>query len=327
MMYYWLAGALCLAVLFLVIAMASVFCLAGLRIVRPLLRSLTPKVAASLLFTIRVLPVFLAGLVAFGFVLPAFFKFEPRSTSEVMGPKLLALALAGTVAVLAMVWRGLRLLPTTAPTPKEWQMRSQELRIEGCSVPVHRVDGEGALLAVTGLLRPRVFVGRNVTELLSQEELSAALAHELAHVRSFDNLRQFLLRMTRPPAWLDKLFGNDAAWVAASEVAADEEALQGGASALDLSSALVKIARLTRWADPNLAWGACQFVPEGLTSGVEMRVAHLAQWLEHTPRRKPPPHRQRSSLLLAIAMAAVTYAVCLNTALPWIHEGLELIVR
>src|SRR5260370_14422954 len=38
---------------------------------------------------------------------------------------------------------------------------------------------------------------REVVQLLSAEELSAAIAHERAHVRSFDNLKQMLLKITR----------------------------------------------------------------------------------------------------------------------------------
>jgi hypothetical protein len=323
--YYWLAAALCLSVLFLVIAVVSPLCWASLRCLRTALYRLEPRETASLLFALRILPVVLGAVAALTLALPAFLEYEPRATGEGMSAKLGLLALAGSLALGAMAWRGARLLYLTAQVRRQWQTHAQPIRIDGFALPVHCVDGAGPLLSVTGVFRPKIFVGRDSVRLLSPQELSAALSHEMAHVRSFDNLKQFLLRITQPPKWLARFAGNDAGWIAAAEIAADDDALQGGASALDLSSALVKIGRLTPCRVEAVL--ASQLVPERSLSAVEMRVARLERWLEESPSPKKAYQPRPSRILLPVLAAAMIYAVCIGSALPWVHEALEMIVR
>jgi Zn-dependent protease with chaperone function len=333
MNFYLLAAALCLSVWFLVLVGASVAFEAATRLCRPWLdsstpRSWSPRSKAGFLFVLRSLPVLLSGGIAFGMALPSFLRFEPRSTSEPLGPKLTVLAIAGAGVLLAMAVRSVRLLWATTKIQKEWRRRAREMRVEGCKVPVYAVDGSPALLSVTGVVRPRVFVASSVTEVLSPEELSAALAHEMAHVRSLDNLKQLFLKTTRPPAWLDRfLMGNaDADWTVTSEVAADEDALDAGASVLTLSSALVKIGRLQRSASgPRMI--ASHFIPEGLPSCLQMRVAHLEQRLAEGPRNKTRGPSPFYATLSCLVVAGLVYAGVIGSVLPWVHEALEMIVR
>jgi Zn-dependent protease with chaperone function len=333
MNFFLLAAALCLSVWFLVFVGASVASEAASRLCRSWLnssttRSWSPRSKAGFLFTVRSLPVLLSGVIALGMALPSFLKFEPRSTSEPLGPKLMVLAIAGAGVLLAMAVRGVRLLRATARIQKQWRQRAREIRVEGCNVPVYAMEGSPALLSVTGVVRPKVFVASAVTQALSPEELSAALAHEMAHVRSLDNLKQFFLKTTRPPAWLDRFqAGNaDAGWAVTSEVAADEDALDAGASVLALSSALVKIGRLQGSASgPRMI--ASHFIPEGLHSCLQMRVAHLERRLAEGPRKKNRRSGPLYATLSCIVVAALVYAGCISIVLPWIHETLEMIVR
>lgn len=333
MTFYLLAAALCLSVWFLVLLGASVVFQTAFRLCRPWLDSSTPRLwsqrsRAGFLFAVRFWPVLLSGVVALGIALPSFLKFEPRSTGEGIGLKLTTLAVAGAVALLAIVLRALRLLHATARIQKRWMQRAREMQVEGCKVPVYTMDASPALLSVIGMVRPKVFVANVVTQVLSAEELSAALAHEMAHVRSLDNLKQLFLKMTRPPAWLDRfLAGNaDAGWAMTSEVAADEDALDNGISVLDLSSALVKIGRLQGSASgpPMLA---SHFIPEGLDSCMQLRVAHLERRLTEGPRKKNRSSRLLYTTVSGIVVAALVYAGCISIVLPWVHEVLEMIVR
>jgi Zn-dependent protease with chaperone function len=337
MTFYLLAAALCLSVWFLVLLGASVACQAASRLCQTWLdssprswsqRSWSQRSRAGFLFAVRFLPFLLSAVVALGIALPSFLKFEPRSTVEAIGPKLTTLALAGAMVLLAMALRAVRLLHATARIQKQWLRSAREVRVEDCKVPVYTSDASPALLSVTGMVRPKVFVANAVTQILSAEELSAALAHEMAHVRSLDNLKQLFLKTTRPPAWLDRFLAPnaDADWATTSEVAADEDALDSGVSALDLSSALVKIGRLQGPASgPQMI--ASHFIPEGLDSCMQLRVAHLERRLTEGPRKK----NRRSSPLYAtvscIVVAALVYAGCMGIVLPWVHEMLEMIVR
>jgi Zn-dependent protease with chaperone function len=325
MSFYLLGAALCLSVVFLVTAGSSVFCHVLLSVSARLYRSGPARRAADLLFAIRVLPVVLPGVAALGFALPAFLKLEPHSTGEAVGLKLVILALAGTAIVTATFFHGARLLLHTARVRKQWRASARPWQVAGCELPVYCVEGAGALLSVTGIVRPAVFVARTVTQILSPEELRAALAHEMAHVRSFDNLKQFLLKLT--PQW-SKAQGHDAAWAMATEVAADEEALDSGASVLDLSSALIKIGRLDSLNGAAASMLASHFAPNGPGSCVQLRVAYLERRLADAPRRDDAPRRRHHGATVScIILAALAYAACLQVFLPWIHEALEMIVR
>jgi hypothetical protein len=325
-MFYVLCITLCLAVMFIVIAGAGVFCIFCSRFLRPLVRSATPRTAANLLFTIRTLPILSAFLVTFGFALPAFLKFEPRSTSELMGSQLFGLAALGAFVLSVIAIRGTRMAKATMVAQRHWRIHSKKLHIEGVNIPLYCVEDEPALLAVSGVFQPKIFVGRQIVETLSASELSAALTHETAHVRSFDNLKQLLLRITRPPRWLNIFRMADVQWTSASEIAADEAALASGASVLDLSSALVKVGRLNHdRAVPDMVI-ASHLLP--VPTAMEMRVMHLQRLLEEDsrlPRQVGRPGRKYMRYVPLVVL--LSYGACVNAALPWIHEALEFLVR
>jgi len=318
-MFYTLCVALCLAVLFIVMTGAGLVCSVCFWFFRPLLRQASPRLAANLLFTIRALPLLLAVLVTFGFVLPAFLKFEPRSTSELMGSPLMGLAILGALLLLVIGARALRLISATRQLQKQWQLAATRLRIPAIDVPVYQVDGAVTLLAVSGMFRPKIYVGRQVAATLTSAELSAALIHEMAHVSSLDNLKQFVLRITRLSSQVD------VEWMNVSEIAADEVALARGASVLDLSSAVIKVGRLGRGVRLQDAIVACHLLPASAGSSMEMRVTHLQNLLEGNCQ--PRAIGQKSYGLYSILLLFIAYITCVNAVLPWIHEALEFLVR
>ncbi|HKF23418.1 MAG TPA: M48 family metalloprotease [Candidatus Angelobacter sp.] len=327
MMFYLLAAALCLAVFFLVMGATLVVCNAGLRMARPLVASWAPRNAANLLFSVQVLPFGLGSVAALGIALPAFLKFEPRATSELLNAKLIFLATGGAVVITAMAARAIWAWRATARAVAQWRTLSTDLHIPGVGRPVHRVEQDSPLMAVAGLLRPRIFVGRSIVQVLGPDELAAALAHEEAHARSFDNFKQLWFRIVRLPEWLEQLAPGKAAWDSLSEMAADEDALAEGASPLDLSSALIKVARLEHCPlHGDLV--ACQFMPDGGASALELRAARLEQWLASGASPRTPKIRDwRWMTVLAVSGAALLYVTFLGSLLPWMHEALEALVR
>src|SRR5262249_55279956 len=164
---------------------------------------------------------------------PAFLRHEPHSSGEPISSKLWLLAFAGAVLLIAMMARGARVLWATAKVERRWRANShRELKIDGVGARLYCVNSESPLLAVTGFFRPKIFVAHEVLHLLSPGELRAAVAHEMDHIRRLDNLKQFLLKITRLPRWLGA--AQDSSWTLASECAADAGALARGASVLDL---------------------------------------------------------------------------------------------
>lgn len=325
-MFYALACVLCLAVLFIVLAGATLLAWLGLWSGKRFLHFLSAGGRANLLFLLRALPFFLACLAALGFALPAFLRFEPRSSNEMVGWRLLALAALGALATGLVFVRSWRIIHATQCAQKQWRSRSRQFKISGVDVPLYCVDAPAPLLAVTGWLRPRIFVAQTVIEKLSSRELFAAIAHELAHVSAGDNLKQLVLKTSGTPRWLNSFRSSDTSWLNASEMAADEGALSSGASALDLGSALVKVGGLSRQASAGDMVAVSQLLPANGRSCVEMRVLHLRELLENEDQA--PQSKGRSCwAVVAVVGLVVCYAMCVGTVLPFVHEMLELLVR
>ncbi|HEY2115064.1 MAG TPA: M56 family metallopeptidase [Candidatus Angelobacter sp.] len=331
-MFYLLSISLCCAVFFIVLAGSSALCMWAGRLSLPAASSLTSTTAANLLFTIRILPVFLASLATFGFVLPALLKFEPRSTGELVGWPLFGLAILGCAVLIVMLIRTATILRSTRLVGAKWRRHSKKLSLENTDVPVYCLDdagaGPGSVLAVLGFLRPKIFVAKQIVDKLTPAELMAAVEHERAHVTSFDNLKQLVFKVTRIPRWL-RVFGvADSAWTNASEIAADEAALASGISVLDLSSALIKVAALSTHAVVGKTVAASHLVPMESGSCLRARVDRLQEILAgDDPARCTSSRKHMSKSAISLVLAVIAYAACVNTALPWVHEVLEALVR
>lgn len=327
-MFYLLSISLCCAVFFIVLAGTSALCIWAGRLARPAASSLAPTTAANLLFAIRILPVLLASLATFGFVLPALLKFEPRSTGELVGWPLLGLAILGTVVFIVMSLRAANIIRSTRVAEATWIRHSKKLLLENTDVPVYCLDGAGgSVLAVLGFLRPKIFVAKQIVDTLTPAELMAAVEHERSHVSSFDNLKQLVLKVTRIPGWL-RVSGADSAWTNASEIAADETALASGISVLDLSSALIKVAALSTRAVVGKTVAASHLVPIESGYCLRARVDRLQEILDGgNPLRQAPRRNRIGKIVISLAIAAITYAACISAVLPWVHETLEALVR
>jgi Zn-dependent protease with chaperone function len=335
MTFYALALCVCLAVWFLAIAATFLLGLPVQRVLwgrKDVLRIVrveqSPSATANLLFAIRTLPLSLALVFTVGFALPAFLRHEPHLAGEAISVKLWLLAAAGALLLAAMVVRGARMLWATSEAEKNWRASSQPhpVKIAGVKARLYCVDSGSPLLAVTGFFRARIFVAREVLRVLSSGELQAALAHEMDHVRRFDNLKQFLLKITRMPRWLGG--SQELSWTQASEVAADAGALARGASALDLAAALVKIAALKR--GPALGDGiaASHLLPDLPGSPLEARVLRLQRVIDNDPgcQQRQAAHGPRRTILL-VALPVLLYIAAVSAVLPAVHEALELLVR
>lgn len=322
-MFYVLCIALCLAVLFLVLSAAIALLLPLSNVVRRFALKANPENAADVILGVRIAPFVLAAMAGIGLVIPAFLEFEPRSTREMLDWPLLALALSGAAVLLVIVGRMAAMLRATWKLERHWMAESSRLDLEGVRCPVYCVKNATSLLAITGTFRPRIFISAEVGEALNRQELSAALAHEMAHLGSFDNFKQLLLRSLALPFTAFRAL--DRAWISVSEIAADEDAVRSGASALELSSALVKVGRLSGRLNPISRLAASHLVPEGCGASTSIRAAHLSELLnrEVTPNGRP----SRMALVRMGFVLAAIYCASLSALLPAVHEALEWMVR
>jgi hypothetical protein len=120
------------------------------------------------------------------------------------------------------------------------------VHLPGLGIPAFAIDAAFPVVAVVGILRPRLFVARSVLDTCSADQIDAILAHEGRHVRAHDNLRRAMLAIVPDFVALmpfaDRLH---TAWHDAAEEAADDAAgLRGDAGRVSLAEALVRVARL-----------------------------------------------------------------------------------
>lgn len=103
------------------------------------------------------------------------------------------------------------------------------------------VDGLPNPAFTVGWVRPHIYVASRLAEALSDEELSAVLAHEHAHVRRRDPARLSVLRFVGCALfWLPALRRLAADAADDAEIAADDRAVRG--EPLVLASAILKLA-------------------------------------------------------------------------------------
>jgi Zn-dependent protease with chaperone function len=278
-----------------------------------LLRAAEQSVA-DLLFLLRVLPLFASIFITAAFVVPSFDMLEPRSINEGTGTLPLAF---GAAALLLIAYGSYRVIAAQVRTSRivaGWLEGASPLETNGRTTTLcsrHQIPP----LTLVGMREPRVLVSEAAFALLGRDELQVALRHELAHIRSWDNLKKLVFRFAPFPG-LTKMEG---AWSQAAELAADDAAVSNQSDALDLASALVKLSRLV----PVEAAPACTvgFV----TGSIRARIARLLAWDEAggARQRRIPRWIAIPPVLVAVFCAFVTYGPVLAIT----HEMTEWLVR
>jgi len=159
-------------------------------------------------------------------------------------------------------------------------------------------------------------VSERALEVLEEPEMRAAIEHELAHVRSRDNLKKLFLHTCAFPF----LYTIDRAWLQAAEIAADDHAARSEKSAVDLASALLKIARLGyRAKAPDLAMS---LVLTG--NSLERRVARLLAW---EPRTRVTAEKVTGAAVFSSFGAVALTAISYSWLLVQMHALTELLIR
>lgn len=289
---------------------------------------------AQVLLYLRLLPLACALLFVGGFIVPAYLHHEPHQTDEVVGFKLALFAALCFAGLALAAWRGLHSVVATRRLVADWLGHAERVELAGVRVPVYRLRHRFPVIAVVGIARPRLFIAAHLFDELSAEELRAAVLHEHGHLAAHDNLKRAALRACRDVLMLVPAGRTlDNAWVEHSEAAADEHAARAGGAllALDLASALVKIARLVpAGATPRMPAGAFLIGDVG-TAGLAGRIRRLAYLA--TNETPPPLHTSNAALNYALA-GALTAALAVSATAAFsqphflepLHGALEHVV-
>ena len=236
---------------FLVVALATYAIATGIasfgvpliwRFRRPRSTSIT---YANDLLRLRLAPA-ATGLIASLCAIVAFNRFEPRSSGETMGVLLVLSACASPLAFLVGSARLTTAWWRTRCAMRSWMAHATPIALAGLDIPCFVVEAEFPIVAVVGIVRPRLMIARAVLDHCSPEELAAVLAHERAHIARHDNARYALFQAAPDPLlWSASLREMIASWHDATEEAADDAtSREGDASRLNLAAALVRVARL-----------------------------------------------------------------------------------
>jgi Zn-dependent protease with chaperone function len=273
--------------------------------------------AADFLFGLRILPFVAAFLVTVAFAVPSFFLLEPREIEEPLGWVPLASGIFGAGLAISGVVNALVALRKASGAIAAWTLAAQKIPVD-ISVPVLRITPAVPAMTATGIVRPRILVSGTAESLLSRPELSAALNHEIAHVRRRDNLRKLLLRFVA----FAGMRGLERAWLETSEMAADDAAVFSAEEALELASALIKLSR-SNPAPPEVDLTAA--LVHSPASVMNARVERLIAWdgvVQPQPRSFAAWYGVGSALAI-LALFAVSYSQLLIGA----HAITEWLVR
>lgn len=173
-----------------------------------------------------------------------------------------------------------------------------------------------------GLLRPRIEVDARVAVEMDDDQLVAALLHEVSHARDLDPLRIALAQVALAVNPFGGLLRSELQrWRAAREARCDSEAVDSGAKALALAAAIVGAARPRPCPTPAS--------PLAVPLGGELRVVQLRvqRLLGGTGVGK---RRERSFWIVAAASLLLLLSLphAVGTApLDIFHRGVESIVH
>jgi Zn-dependent protease with chaperone function len=262
------------------------------------------------LLAIRLGPAIVAAVFTVLVFLPVHWRFEPLDSDESFGFVVRGLALVSGALLVRAGWRAYRALRQSAA------LQSLVMPTLGRAGDRAYVSDRHEGISLAGVFRTRVIVGSEACARLTPAELDVAIAHERAHERSRDNLKR--LAMCCAPDFLGGTgIGRrlEAAWRAAAECQADALAVAGSETrAVDLASALVKVARVTSDSPTAVrppVWSTFHEAPL-----LETRVRRLLN-------REPSAEIGRHRLSLSCVMAAVAGSIWMSGhQLHWLTETL-----
>jgi Zn-dependent protease with chaperone function len=270
------------------------------------------------------MPILVSLVTIFGFILPSFLLFEPRKSGETVTLKLAVVIAVAAFGLVAAAFRIFGSWWQTRRLVAEWTRKAEPLDLEGVSIPAFTIEHEFPVFAVVGLLRPRLFIAKQVLATLDQNEIAAVIGHERGHIHARDNLKRLAMRLTSDILVAPIGRSLESIWSEAAEAAADEFAVEQGGSpaALHLASALIKIARVIpdRYAPlPNVSFAF--ETGEALTKRIR-RLMQLAEGVEMSLDRSPVGY-------VAVALLAALVCVVLATdssILARIHSFSEIVL-
>ena len=314
-MYFVLGLSIVLAALLLCNSCTSLISSLLWRVLGPrAVKRLSAASCSSIIFLLRTFPIVLGIVCVSLLLIPAYIEHEPRDGHEPVSLKLALIACASGIGLALALFRGLAAWRATSRLNSDWLRHAERIDLPQVKIPSYRFRHKFPVIAIVGVIRPRLFIAEQIFDSLGKEELMAAIEHEAGHVVANDNFRRGLMRASRDVLLMIPSGRSlDRAWVEASEAAADEYAAgRGRQVALDLASALVKIARLIpAGMKPAMPAGAFLIAVEE-ASGVKARVRRLMQLAEEKRLQRGRALITRIPMWIPVTLTILVAALAAN---------------
>jgi len=261
-----------------------------------------PAVRADRLLRWHLLPTALAITILI-FAAIGLYRFESREGDELLGGTFWVAGTFGASLLLLMAARLVRMWWQTQRLLRAWLSSATPIARRDVTIPVFAIHTGFPIVAVIGVLRPRLVIDAQVLRACTDEEVTAILAHERGHLLRWDNLRRTAYAAV-PRPW----FSSDLreSWRDATEEAADDlAAATGHDTRFHLATALLRVSRLAPHPDDVNGWRE-QLPTSALYRGenIESRIRRLVD-------TAPTPDRARRSWLtpLLVGMLGVAFVV------------------
>jgi Zn-dependent protease with chaperone function len=285
---------------------------------------LKPSSAARLLFAVRMVPLTLTLLGVLAFCIPSYLWLEPEATGEKVGFVCFLTAVLGVAIWALSIVRVVHAVRGTARYLHRCERHGQHINVPGESAPALLLEDKSPVLAVAGVVHPRLLISHRVMRGLTTEQIEAALSHERAHRTSGDNLKRFLMLLAPDVLPFTRGFqALERRWAKTIEWAADDQASAGDPSrALYLADALVRVAKMGN--QPQLSY---------LSSSLMADDHDLSERVDRLLRPQPIPDQPAKELIPLVSAAAGLVAASLMVVVLWpgsldlVHRALEQLVR
>ncbi|MGE0862411.1 MAG: M56 family metallopeptidase [Vicinamibacterales bacterium] len=280
-----------------------------------------PAARARRLVMLRALPALGAVALLTGLVMPAFLIFEPVHAFEAVGPVLPGLALFGGFLLASGFLRAAAAAWATWRIERQWLRAASPLDFDPpAGVPAYAIDSFPPVVALVGVLAPKLIAARAVIDACDRRELANIVAHEHGHLHARDNLKRWLMACAPDLLRFSPVHhAITIAWDDAAEDAADDAATANGVRArVDLAALLVKVARLST----GPGWTAATVSPFIAADRLDRRVRRLLSSRESASAPSVMAPAVAGACLVATGLAALNSPAALET----VHHVVEAIV-
>ncbi len=322
--YTWRLLCLCCATFFVLhLALAMATRLSAGTAVRMAAR-MKPSSAARLLFFLRIAPMALTLFALLAFCIPSYLWLEPQAAGEKVGFVCVLMAGLGSAIWVLSVTRVFSAVRGTVQYLQQCERHGRQIEVPGEPSPALLLADETPVLAVAGVVHPRLVISERVMSGLNLEQRDAALRHERAHRTSRDNIKRFLILLSPDMLPFFRTFTTlEHSWAKFTEWAADDQAVEGDSHrALWLASALVAVARMG--SKPTLSY---------LFSSLVHNDRELTERVDRLLRPQPNSGKPAEVLVPFLTSAGALLSGAIALVMLWpgtltlVHRALERLVH